>query len=95
MWEWLAAIGWSTGSVAGGIALYRRVPFFSSLWGIVTIAATGVLSGALHNFLNALFSMDEPFFFLLAIFGIGMTPVLIAQWVFAGVFGLYRTNRRP
>jgi len=39
--------------------------------------------------------MDEPFFFLLAIFGIGMTPVLIAQWVFAGVFGLYRTNRRP
>ena len=94
MWEWLAAIGWSTGSVAGGIALYRRVPFFSSLRGIAVIVAIGVLSGALHNFLNALFSMDEPFFFLLAIFGIGMTPILIAQWVFVRAFDLYRVNRR-
>ena len=82
MWEWLAAIGWGLGSVAGGIALYRKMRFFRTLWGIILILAVGVLSGALHNFLNAMFSMDEPFFFLLAIFGIGMTPVLFLQWVF-------------
>ena len=90
LWEWLAAIGWSVGSVAGGIALYLRIRFFSTVWGIITIAAIGVLSGALHNFLNALFSIDEPVFFLLAIFGIGMTPILIAQWLFERGFQLYR-----
>jgi len=102
LWEWLAAIGWSAGSVAGGIALYRRVRFFSGVWGIITIAAIGVVSGALHNFLNALFSIDEPFFFLLAIFGIGMTPILVAQWLFERGFHLYRqwithggTDRMP
>lgn len=94
VWEWLAAIGWSAGSVAGGIALYRKVRFFTTLRGIATIAVIGVVSGALHNFLNALFPIDEPFFFLLAIFGIGMTPVLIAQWVFTRVFQLYWRDRR-
>jgi hypothetical protein len=93
LWEWLAAIGWSAGSIVGGIALYRRVRFFSRVWGSITIAVIGVVSGALHNFLNALFSIDEPFFFLIAIFGIGMTPILVAQWVFTRVFRLYWRGR--
>ena len=90
LWEWLAAIGWGVGSVAGGIALYRRIRFFSTVWGIVIIAAIGVLSGALHNFLNALFAIDEPVFFFLAILGIGVAPILIAQWLFERGFQLYR-----
>lgn len=89
MWEWLAAVGWGLGSVAGGIALYRRVRFFRTLRGIIVTFAVGVLAGALHNLLNAMFSIDEPFFFLLAIFGIGMTPVLLLQWIFERGTRLY------
>ena len=94
MWEWLAAIGWSVGSVAGGVALYLRIRFFSTVWGIITIAAIGVLSGALHNFLNALFSIAEPVLFRLASFGIGMTPILIVQWFFERGFQLYRQRNK-
>ena len=94
LWAWLAVIGWSVGSVAGGIALYLRIRFFSTVWGIITIAAIGVLSGALHNLLSALLSIDEPVFFLLAIFGIGMTPILIAQWLVDRGFQLYRQRNK-
>ena len=94
LWEWLAAIGWSVGSVTGAIALYQRIRFFSTVWGIITIAAIGVLSGLFHNFLNALFSIDEPVFFLLAIFGIGMTPILITQWLFEKGIQLYKRGSK-
>ena len=90
MWEWLAAIGWGLGSVAGGIVLYRKVDFFAKLWGIVVTFVVGVLSRALHNFIDALFLVDEPFFFLVAIFSIGMTPVLFVQWVAYSGLRLYR-----
>lgn len=89
MWEWLAAIGWALGSVVGGIVLYRWVRFFRTLRGIIAIFAFGVLSGAIHNLLNAMFSMDEPFLFLLAIFAFGMAPVFLLQWAFAIALRLY------
>ena len=90
MWEWLAAIGWGLGSVAGGIILFRTLRFFATLWGIIVTLVVGVVSGALHNFIDALFLVDEPFFFLMAIFGIGMTPVLFVQWLAFSGLRLYR-----
>lgn len=90
MWEWLAAIGWGLGCLAGGIALYRKVRFFATLRGIIVTLVIGVLSGALHNFIDALFAVDEPFFFLTAIFGIGMAPVLLVQWLASRGLRLHR-----
>jgi hypothetical protein len=65
------------------------VRFFRTLRGIIAIFAFGVLSGAIHNLLNAMFSMDEPFLFLLAIFAFGMAPVFLLQWAFAIALRLY------
>jgi len=90
LWEWLAAIGWGLGCLAGGVALYRKVGFFATLRGIIVTLVIGVLSGALHNFIDALFAVNEPFFFLTAIFGIGVTPVLFVQWLASGGRRLYR-----
>ncbi|MEC9140628.1 MAG: hypothetical protein VX724_02595 [Chloroflexota bacterium] len=95
MAEWIAVIGWSSGSVAGGIVLYRKVRFFSTLWGAITMGLTGVLSGAVHSLLNAMFSINEPFLFFIGIFGMGITPILFAQWTFTGLSRLYTQWHQP
>ena len=87
--EWLAVVGWIACSVAGGIALYRKVRFFSTLSGVITIGITGLLAGVIHSLLNAMFFIDEPVLFLVGIFGMGMTPILFTQWAFTGLSGLY------
>jgi ABC-type uncharacterized transport system permease subunit len=53
------------------------VRFFRTLRGIIAVFAFGVLSGALHNLLNAMFSIN------------GMVPVLLLQWAFAMALRLY------
>lgn len=85
----LAGIGWIIAALVTAwcvVRVLRWLPARYSAWAMVAAVPVGVVSGLMHGVVVWLTGEDEPFFFLLAIFG---APLLLV----GGFLG--RRHRNP
>jgi hypothetical protein len=73
----LAGIGWITAAIVTAwfvIKVFRSLPVRYSVWAMLGAIPVAIVSALMHGLVVWLTGEDEPFFFILAIFG---SPVLL------------------